>query len=70
MIKRGNRLSGSTVHRAELVRKIVDTYYNPQEAKYSLRWVWATKVNPLYPMSLSTFRRLLRLSKRIKQSNE
>ena len=49
----------ATKKRASFVREMVTRHYEPGWQARGLRWVWIRWVNPVIPMSFSTFKHLL-----------
>lgn len=66
MKKSGHEVRKNTMLRAELVYNIVKEHYEPGRQDRCLLWVYRNKVNKVYPMSVATFWRCLRLAERTK----
>ena len=47
------------IRRARLVKQIVDAHYEPGSQRGCLRYIWRVYVNPVYPMSMSSFYRMV-----------
>lgn len=53
------RKTENYIRRARLVKQIVDSHYEPGSHRGCLRYIWRVHVNPVYPMSESTFYHML-----------
>ena len=54
--------SDNYIRRARLVKQIVDDHYEPGAHRGCLRYVWRVYVCPVYPMSETTFYRMIELA--------
>ena len=59
------RKTENYIRRARLVKQIVDSHYEPGSHRGCLRYIWRVHVNPIYPMSESTFYHMISVVQRI-----
>lgn len=55
-------MNSNTIHKAKKVKEIVDKHYCPRSHRSCMRAIFRTKVVQVYPMSESTFYRLMSIA--------
>lgn len=67
MEKGRHKVRKNTMLRAELVYNIVKEHYEEGRQDGCLLWVYRNRVNKVYPMSVATFWRCLRLAEQTRE---
>ncbi|MBK9292583.1 MAG: hypothetical protein IPM52_13305 [Bacteroidetes bacterium] len=55
--------AANTMRKARLIRQMVDEHYEPGRQDRNRKWVYRNIVVKIYPMSLTTFWRYMRLTR-------
>lgn len=62
MTKTDGKTKTNTILRAKIVYDIAMSYYKPGRQDRCLLWVYRDKVSKIYPISVATFWRYLRIA--------
>lgn len=55
--------AANTMRKAQLVRQLVDEHYEPGRQDRNRKWVYRNIVVKIFPMSLTTFWRYMRMTR-------
>ena len=55
--------AANTMRKARMIRQLVDEHYEPGRQDRNRKWVYRNIVVKIYPMSLTTFWRYMRLTR-------